>query len=71
MNAPEAEDLCDGCFFRCAGCAWAWTDEEFLEDGGCPSVLAQRDADARAALGMPPLPSVSEEANATQVSGSP
>lgn len=63
---PEVEELCDGCFFRCDGCAWAWTDEEFLEEGGPISVLRQRDAEARAALGMEPLADdCASEPNAT------
>ena len=45
MLAPEP--LCDGCFSRCQGCPWTWEDDDFLEDGGDPMAIAERDAAAR------------------------
>ena len=53
--SAEPEPLCDGCHERCAGCAWEWIDDDFLEAGGSLEALQLRDAAARAALGMQPL----------------
>jgi glutaredoxin-related protein len=48
----EPEPLCDGCHERCVGCAWAWIDDDFLAAGGSVEALRQRDAAARAVLGL-------------------
>ena len=48
----QPEPLCDGCYFRCSACAYFWDDEDFLEDGGSPVALVQRDAERRLELGM-------------------
>ena len=50
--AMTPEPLCDGCYFRCSACAYFWDDEDFLEDGGSPTAILQRDAAARLELGI-------------------
>eukprot|EP00966_Prymnesium_polylepis_P197415 4574698-Prymnesium_polylepis.1 len=54
------EPLCDHCPSRCAGCPWAWMDDDFLASGGDESALRQRDAIAREALGLALLDVVEE-----------
>ena len=51
----EPEPLCDGCPSRCAGCPWAWMDDDFIAEGGDAEALQQRDALAREELGLEPL----------------
>ena len=50
----EPEPLCDGCPNRCAGCPWAWMDDDYLSEGGDELQLELRDAAARAELGLEP-----------------
>ena len=51
----EPEPLCDGCPSRCAGCPWAWMDDDFIAEGGDEEALQQRDVLAREELGLEPL----------------